>query len=81
MFVVAFRHPHNEGVVAGIITGPGFDTGTELVGIYEVDAEIKSFENEADARAWLTDEDSFGVPLELEAVTGGYIMIKENEDL
>lgn len=70
--IVAFFHPHNEGVVAGIITGPGFDSDTELVDTYEVDAQIRSFETEQDAKAWLTAQ--FGAsPLNLKPVPGGLI--------
>jgi hypothetical protein len=52
-FVVAFDVPHNEGLEQGIITGPGFDSGTALVDLYEVDAQIKSFATVEEARDWL----------------------------
>ena len=86
MFVVAFRHPHNEGLVAGIITGSEFDTGTLLVDTYEVDATIKSFADIEDARAWVNDSDLVGdeddpdgefEPLDLKPVPGGFLAKQE----
>lgn len=50
---VAFYFPNNEGVVAALITGPGFDSESHLVDAYEVDAEVKSFDTERDATDWL----------------------------
>jgi hypothetical protein len=55
--IVAFKHPHNEGIVAGLITGPGFDTKGMLVDTYEVDASIRSFDSIEDAKAWLAEDD------------------------
>lgn len=54
-FVVTYRIPHNEGVEAGVIDGPGFDTGTTLVDLYEVDGQIRSFATRAEADAWLAE--------------------------
>lgn len=68
---VAFYFPHNEGVVAAIITGPGFDSGTNLTDLYEVDAEVQSFATLDDAKNWLAqyglDEGDFDI------VTGGLL--------
>ena len=50
---VAFYMPHNDGCEKGIIDGPGFDSGSLLVDMYEVDGAIKSFESREDAEAWL----------------------------
>jgi hypothetical protein len=74
-FVVAFRVPHNEGLIAGIITGPEFDTGTDLVDLYEVDATIKSFATEDEARAWLLGDEELAEfeELDLEPVSGGFL--------
>lgn len=52
-FFVAYDVPHNEGVEQGIIDGPGFTSGTSLVDLYEVDAEIASFATREEAEAWL----------------------------
>jgi len=51
--VVAFFMPHNDGVEADLITEAGYNSGTELVDMYEVDGVIRSFANEAEARQWL----------------------------
>jgi hypothetical protein len=63
--VIAFHFPHNEGVVYGIFTKPGQDTGLALVDLYEVDGKIRTIENLADAQQWLLSYDSVanqGVP-------------------
>lgn len=71
--VVAYFVPHNEGIEAGIITGPGFTSELTLVDLYEVDASIGSFANEDDARTWLKamydENDNFAK--ETEKVLGG----------
>jgi hypothetical protein len=59
-FVVAFYVPHNEGVETGIIDGPGFDSGTRLVDLYEVDGEIASFATKEEAQAWLAEREAEG---------------------
>lgn len=51
---VAYYVPHNEGVVSGVISEPGQNTGMELVDLYEVDAQIAGFATDVEARAWLT---------------------------
>lgn len=68
---VAFHHPHNEGRVAGVITGPGFDTGTSLVDTFEVDASIKSFDTEEEAIAWLVERVEDLTAEQLLPVVGG----------
>ena len=74
--VVVFYHPHNEGTVFGLITGTGFDTGTALVDGYEVDATIKSFDTEDEAREYLIDEHDADLSM-LESVAGGYLAVEE----
>jgi hypothetical protein len=69
MTVIAYYVPHNQGIAAGIITGPRFDSGSDLVDLYEVDASIKSFNAVAEAEAWLDQE--AGDELELQEVPGG----------
>jgi hypothetical protein len=59
-FVVAFFVPHNDGTEKGIIDGPGFHSGATLVDLYEVDAEIASFETREEAEAWLDKVESGG---------------------
>lgn len=79
--IVAFHVPHNEGVQAGIITSPGFDSETSLVDLYEVDASIKSFDTLAEAQDWLKevyendDED-----LDFTEVPGGLVASKSDDD-
>ena len=51
--VVAFYMPHNDGVVSGIFTEPGQDTGLTLVDLYEVDGVIKTFATKGEAQRWL----------------------------
>lgn len=51
--VVAYHVPHNDGVESGVITESGFDSGTSLVDLYEVDATIRSFDSEDEACVWL----------------------------
>lgn len=51
--IVAYYMPHNDGVESGVLTEPGQSTGSTLVDLYEVDGEIRSFETEDEARAWL----------------------------
>lgn len=63
--IVAFYIPHNDGVEAGLITEAGFDSGTRLVDLYEVDGEIRSFETKEEAQEWLEarhseDDGDFG---------------------
>lgn len=57
--IVAFYHPHNEGLVAGVITGSGFETGSALVDTFEVDASIRSFGTEEEAITWLNEQYAF----------------------
>lgn len=71
--IVAYRVPHNEGVEMGIITGPGFDSGTNLVDLYEVDAKVQSFETLDQAIDWHEEEDAEG-KLEWESVPGGLVL-------
>jgi hypothetical protein len=52
--VVAYYMPHNDGVESGILDTPGQSTGTDLVDLYEVDGQIRTFENRAEAEEWLT---------------------------
>lgn len=54
--VVAYFVPHNEGIVAGILTEVGQDTGTSLIDLYEVDATIKAFEDHTEAYEWLLEK-------------------------
>lgn len=65
-FVVAYYMPHNDGTEKGILDGPGQDTGSTLVDLYEVDGQIATFATRGEAEAWLetiaseeatTDED------------------------
>lgn len=60
--IVAFHIPHNEGIVYGIFTKPNLDTGLLLVDLYEVDGQIKTFENVDQARDWLAEDHVRGVP-------------------
>lgn len=55
-FFVAYDVPHNDGLVQGIIDGPGFESGGELVDLYEVDASIASFATREEAEAWLAEQ-------------------------
>lgn len=71
--IVAFHHPHNEGLEAGIITGPGFTSGNALVDTHEVDASIASFDTEAEARTWLRDQLAAGEQLNLVPTQGGSV--------
>jgi hypothetical protein len=54
--VVAYYLPHNEGVESGILDAPGQTTGLDLVDLYEVDGEIRTFENRQDAEGWLQEK-------------------------
>ena len=54
--VVAYYMPHNDGVETGILDGPGQDTGTDLVDLYEVDGVIRTFSDKAEAEAWLAQK-------------------------
>ena len=54
--VVAYYMPHNEGVESGILDKPGQDTGLDLVDLYEVDGKIATFNNKAEAEAWLEEK-------------------------
>lgn len=76
--IVAFHHPHNEGSVAGLVTGPGFDAGTALVDTYEVDAQIRSFDTIQEAREWLS-ETCHVDPQLLSEVPGGFLLITEED--
>ncbi|NUS02027.1 MAG: hypothetical protein HOV97_05625 [Nonomuraea sp.] len=71
---VAFHVPHNEGSQVGIITGPDFNSGTDLVDLYEVDASIRSFPSKEAAEAWLQElfENDEGMPA-LDQVPGGWV--------
>jgi hypothetical protein len=51
--VVAYFFPHNEGVESGILDKPGQDTGLSLVDLYEVDGEIRTFDDRSEAVTWL----------------------------
>ena len=53
-FVVAFYVPHNEGVVTGIIDGPNQEGGSDLIDLYEVDMQIRSFSTRRAAEQWLS---------------------------
>lgn len=53
--IVAYYFPHNEGKEMGILDGPGQDTGTDLVDLYEADGEIRTFDRRADAETWLAE--------------------------
>ena len=53
---VAYYMPHNEGVESGILDAPGQTTGLGLVDLYEVDGEIRAFDNRQDAEGWLQEK-------------------------
>jgi hypothetical protein len=53
---VAYFVPHNDGVEAGVISEPGFDSEGSLVDLYEVDATIKSFVTREEAEGWLAEQ-------------------------
>lgn len=78
--VVAFYIPHNEGIAAGVITGPDFDTGLNLVDLFEVDGTVKSFETEEEADDWLgekfTDSGSIYDP---QPVAGGVLSVTKED--
>lgn len=79
--IVAYYHPHNEGAEAGIITGPGFSTGSRLVDTYEVDASIGSFATEEEARRWLTEvAESEPVVSGLTETEGGFFYSTHDEE-
>lgn len=73
--VVAFHVPHNDGTEIGIIDGPGFDTDTRLVDLYEVDGQIRSFATRQEAEAWLSSEVKGHPPLT--PTTGGAYLSEE----
>lgn len=77
--VVAFHVPHNEGSVAGFITGPGFESEHTLVDLYEVDASMASFASMEEAEGWMEEYTDEGDP-DFKEVTGGFLRIKKYED-
>lgn len=54
--VVAYWMPHDEGVEAGIFDKPGQSTELDLVDLYEVDGQIKTFATMSEAEDWLADK-------------------------
>jgi hypothetical protein len=56
--VVAYWMPHNDGIESGILDAPGQDTGLDLVGLYEVDGQIRTFKDRAKAETWLSQKKS-----------------------
>ncbi len=56
--VAAYYMPHNEGAQSGILDAPGQTTGLGLVNLYEVDGEIRAFENRQGAESWLQQQEA-----------------------
>lgn len=77
--VVAFYVPHNEGSVAGIVVGPGFDSKFMLVDLYEVDASLQSFDSLEAARAWMQEEHTDEGDPDFEEVEGGLLRVVSYE--
>lgn len=70
--VVALYFPHNEGAVAALVTGPGFDSGSLLVDAYEVDASLNAFSTLEEAQAYLLSEHAVDID-DLKPVEGGLV--------
>lgn len=56
--VVAYYMPHSDGTETGIMDEPGQSTGLDLVDLYEVDGEIRTFATREEAEGWLTGKRS-----------------------
>lgn len=54
--VVAYWMPHNDGLETGVMDQPGQTTGLDLVDLYEVDGQIRTFADRTEAEQWLEDK-------------------------